>query len=148
MGIDSTSQAIARGSPRPGKVLSDHTAKDTGRFGHLVETLLAKGKARYAQVHAGFEENAPESICVAALLPLPGPAAATPSSVPLALPHLARLLVVLLALQIREDTGLLHLPLETAKHPLEIVTFVDDYLYHYSRFTSSARRLHRRSRAH
>jgi hypothetical protein len=38
---------------------------------------------------------------------------------------------VLLPLQVREDAGLLHLPLEAAKHSLEIVTFVDDNLYHY-----------------
>jgi hypothetical protein len=53
---------------------------------------------------------------------------------------------VLLPLQVREDAGLLHLPFEAAKHPLEIVTFVDDYLYHLSRFTSSSRRRRRRSR--
>lgn len=81
-----------------------------------------------------------------ALPPLPSPPATAPSCVALALSHLTRLLIVLLALQVREDACLLHLPLEAAKHPLEIVTLVDDYLYHDPRFTSSVRRRRRRRR--
>jgi hypothetical protein len=39
---------------------------------------------------------------------------------------------MLLSLQVREDTGLLHLPLEAAKYALEIISFVNRDLNHYS----------------
>lgn len=64
---------------------------------------------------------------------------ASPSGVAFALPHLARLLVVLLPLEVGENSRLLNLPLEAAEHAVEIVPFVDRYLNHSNPFSSQKR---------
>jgi len=69
---------------------------------------------------------------MAKLPALSRPATAPTSRVALALARLAGLFVVLLSLEIGKDPGLLYLPLEAAKYPLEIVAFVNRYLDHYS----------------
>lgn len=67
-------------------------------------------------------------------LPAAVTSAATAGGVPLALAGLARLLVVLLSLEVGEDSGLLNLPFETAEDALEIVPFIDGNLDHYLPF--------------
>ncbi len=63
-------------------------------------------------------------------LPKPTAAATASSGVSLPLSHLARLLVMLLALEIGEYPSLLYLPLEATEDTVEIVTLADRNLNH------------------